>query len=273
MRFAEVANRVPVTMVVLLAYATLALVTGLEPTNAKLLRYGAAVGLLVQDGEAWRLLTYAFLHGGILHLLCNGYFLYAVGPTIELALGSPRFALVYAVGALGGGIGGCLWQAPNVPLVGGSGALFGLMGAALALVMRRGRSPLDFLNYVGPRQLLSVVLINLALGLMWPQVSNAAHIGGLVAGFALTFCFLVRGRDRPDRWSRAIQAGWIALAAALLFYCMRPVVRWDYLVTQCERDGDPERCRALARALLLRYDLRDLPPAANAWLRDAAAGK
>ena len=63
-----------------------------------------------------------------------------------------------------GGANGNLWHDPISPLVGGSGALFGLMGCALALSMRRGRHLLDFMNYVGPRQLVSLLVVNLVIG-------------------------------------------------------------------------------------------------------------
>ena len=257
----EQVNRTPLTFIILLAYLTLAVVTNpFDPTNKQLLEYGAAQGMLVQQGEVWRLLAYAFLHGGLLHLAFNSYFLFIVGPSLETALGSPRFAVVYFVSALGGGIGGCMWHSPLTPLVGGSGALFGMMGAALALNMRQGRHLLDFLNYGGPRQLLGLIGINLVIGFMLPQVSNAGHIGGLIAGFALTFCFLERGRGAIDGTARAIQAGWIVLLASLTFYCVRPVTRWDYLVQQIVATEDPERKRQLARALILGTDsLRGVP--------------
>jgi membrane associated rhomboid family serine protease len=255
------ANRTPLTFVVLLAYLAMAAVTDpFQPTTAKLVEFGASSGELVQHGEVWRLLTYAFLHGGLLHLAFNSYFLFMIGPALESALGSPRFAAVYLCSALGGGLGGCLWNDPQTPLVGGSGALFGIMGSALALNMRQGRHLLDFLNYGGPRQLVGLIAINLVIGMLLPMVSNAGHVGGLVVGFALTFCFLARGRDPADRIARAIQAGLIALLLSTTFYCVRPVTRWDFLIDQIQQADNPERARQLARALILRTDgLRGIP--------------
>jgi rhomboid protease GluP len=223
-------DRSPVTSAVMVAYLLLAFSTDpIAPESAALVSHGAAVGVLVQDGEPWRLLTYAFLHGGLIHLLFNGYCLVMIGPGLEARLGSARFLLLYAIAAVGGGVAAVLWQHPVMPLVGGSGALFGMFGSALALNMRGGRHLLDFLNYRGPRTLVSLIIVNLVLGWLMPMVSNAAHIGGLVAGFVLTFLFLDRGR-RPqlDVVGRAVQLGWIALFVSLTCYCTTPVARWDY---------------------------------------------
>ena len=246
-------NRAPFTYLVLLAYLTLASVTGfVEPNGEKLQQLGAAVGVLIQQGEVWRLLAYAFLHFGAIHLALNSYFLMIVGPSLEQSIGTPRFALLYVIAAIGGGVGGSLWHDPRTPLVGGSGALFGMMGAALALNMRRGRHLLDFLNYGGPRQLLMLIVANLAIGLLIPMVSNAGHVGGLVAGFVLMFCFMAPGPLR-DPVTGVIRAGWIALFAALLLWCWRPVTRWDFLYTRIEHSHteDPARARELERALRL----------------------
>ena len=272
-------NRTPLSFIILLAYLTLGVVTGLQtPDPAKLDAFGAARGVAIQNGEVWRLLAYAFLHGGFLHLLLNSYFLFIIGPATEQTLGTPPFALFSVVSAVSAGIAARLWLNPLAPLVGGSGALFGMMGAGVALYMRRGRHLLDFLNYMGPRQLVLLIGVNLVLGMMIPQVSNAGHIGGLIGGFALTFCFLERGREPVDRLGRAIQAGWLALFASLLFYSVRPVVRWDYMATQSDAASSAEKRAAFAQGVIMRTDnlraLRDiLPPEIMAELRRRAEGR
>ena len=117
-------------------------------------------------------------------------------------MGSLRYAILYVVAALGGGIAGMLWHSPLAPLVGGSGALFGMFGAAVAVVMREGRGQLDFLDHHGGRRLIGLIGINLVLGFLIPVVSNAGHIGGLVAGFVCTYLFLDRGRAGTDTITR-----------------------------------------------------------------------
>ena len=248
--FLRGADETPVSYVIALAYVTMAFLTDpMDPEPLDLIHYGAGVGFLIQDGEPWRLITHAFLHGGLIHLAFNTFFLIQIGPMVERRLGSVKFIVLYVITAVGGGVVGSLWHHPVTPLVGGSGALFGMMGAAVAINMRSGRHLLDFLDYHGPRQLLWLIAINLILGLLIPFVSNAAHIGGLISGFTLSFCFLERGRARIDGAGRAIQAGWIALFVSTLFYCSFPVLRWDYLLTQTARADDPARARAYAVAL------------------------
>ena len=256
--FLEEAGRTPIAYIVLLAYATLALVTDpFDPPVETLVRYGACVPLLVQGGEPWRLLSHAFLHGGLIHLLFNAMFLYQLGPMFERTVGSPRFALIYVVSAVAGALNANLWTHPLTPLVGGSGALFGLLGASVALNMRRGRHLLDFLNYSGPRQVLLLIAVNLLLGLLIPMISNAAHIGGLVAGFLLVFFFLEPGRTAADATARVTQAGCVALFASLLFYNLNPVLRWDYLLRRALQSSEP--------AVSARFDeaLRALRPPAS----------
>jgi rhomboid protease GluP len=234
------AGETPVAYIVLLGYVTLALVTDpIDPSTEQLVRYGACVGLLVQDGEPWRLLSHAFLHGGIVHLLFNTLFMWQLGPAFERIVGSPRFALIYVVSALAGGLAGSFAQTPLGLLVGGSGALFGLLGAVVARNMRSGRHLLDFLNYAGPRHILGIIAANLVLGMLIPFVSNSAHVGGLIAGFVLMFCFLEPGRQRPDRASWLVRSGWIALLLAAFGYALAPVARFDYLLQRALKSRAP----------------------------------
>ncbi len=250
--FAEQVNETPVTFILLVAYIALAMVTGQDEERhvELLIQYGACYGPLVPD-EPWRLITKSFLHGGLLHVFLNSYSLFVLGPPLERTFGSAKFVLIYVVSALGGSIAAVLWS-PSSMVVGGSGALFGMIGAGLALHMRLGRHLLDFLNYVGSRQFIVMLIALLIVGAVIPFVSNSGHIGGLISGFALTFCFLQRGRTPADRLSHIIQAGWIALFAGLIFYCMVPVVRSDYLYARLQEaaeDGDFEAAREYERAL------------------------
>lgn len=225
----------PVTATVLFAYLLVALLADpLDPSLSDLVRYGALVPALAAGGEPWRMLSHAFVHGGFLHLLLNTLALLMFGPLLEARLGSARLCLLYWLGALGGAVVATLANDWFLLLVGGSGALFALFGAALASVMRQGRHLLEFLDYYGPRQLLLMILLNFAFGLMVPVISNAAHFGGLVTGFAFVFWFVEPGRQSPDRVQRAIQAGCVALFVLWTAYCIWPVARYDFVVHQLE---------------------------------------
>ena len=146
---------------------------------------------------------------------------------------------------IGGGICGCYVNHPLAPMVGGSGALFGMMGALLALLARSGRHSGDFFGSSAVRSLAGNIVVNLVLGWLIPYVSNAGHIGGLITGFVLTLCFLTSGRREAGRMFLAAQVTFVVAFAAALFSVLRPVTRWDYLLVQWERTPASDRRDAL----------------------------
>jgi len=235
----EQVDRSPASYIILVIYITLAVLTNpMSPTSEKLLQYGAAQSILIQDGEPWRLLSYAFLHGGLIHLMFNSYCLVQFAPMLEARLGTLRFIILYVIGSLGGSLAAVLCTESYLVLVGGSGALFAMFGAVLAINMRQGRHHLEFLDYYGPRSIPMLIGINLLIGWMIPFVSNSGHIGGLLAGFTLTFCFFERGRNPADTLSRRIAAAWIALLISVTLYCVYPVLRWDYRLRIARQSED-----------------------------------
>jgi len=156
----------------------------------------------VWRGEIWRVFTYAFLHANLTHLLVNMFALYSLGSFLESLLGGRRYLAVYCASAVGGGLataiaGGLRVAFGGLPsyTVGASGAIWGLMGATLALVLSR-RRVLPRLIARGLRQRLLVVLvINVALSFV-PGIDLYAHFGGGLVGFFLT---------RSDRLTRPAQ--------------------------------------------------------------------
>lgn len=250
--FMEQVDRAPLTYVCILAYLTMAALTGLiTPDGEKLLNYGAGNGALIQGGEPWRLLSHSFLHGGFLHLGFNTYFLLLIGPGLEMRLGSLRFALLYVVTAIGGAVTALLWNGEWYSLlVGGSGAIFGMLGAMVAMNVRQGRHKLEFLEQAGPRSLITLIVINLVLGLIIEQISNSAHIGGLITGFVLAYCFLERGRYAADGLTRLLQVLWALLFLSCTAYTLRPVLRWDYRYLEYVEIEDGERRAELSNLLL-----------------------
>jgi membrane associated rhomboid family serine protease len=138
---------------------------------------GMLVPLLVTDGEWWRLITSGFLHFGAIHVLVNMLALWLLGRDLEVVLGRGRFLVVYLLALLGGSVAGLLFSPPDVPLVGASGAVFGLMGGLL-VVMRRLRIP--------PGQVIGLIALNVALSLVITNISLVAHLGGLAVGAAAT---------------------------------------------------------------------------------------
>lgn len=151
----------------------------------------------------WTMLTYALVHGGVLHIVLNMYSLIIVGPLLELSLGRWRFLLLYVVAAVGGAVA-VLWLAPGSAVVGASGAVFGCFAALV--VLQRGLGG-------NPTMLIVIIGINLVIGFLPGfNVSWQAHVGGLVTGGAIALVFLAtRHRSR-----RALQYGLLALVVAVL---------------------------------------------------------
>lgn len=138
------------------------------------------------EGEYWRLLTSLFLHFGPLHLLFNIYALFIIGPGLERAIGSIRFGICYLLSGLGSGLGVLLlrlWDLSNAEqLVGASGCVMGLVGAWAGLLLRYRDAPMAGRRL---KNILVIVAIQTAFDLSTPQISMAAHMSGLLSGFAL----------------------------------------------------------------------------------------
>lgn len=128
----------------------------------------------VAYGQWWRIVTGGFLHSGLLHFGMNMLLLYLLGKQLEPLLGKARFAALYFACLVGGSFGALL-VSPTVGTVGASGAVFGLMGAA---VIAQRRSGIDvWRNGIG-----GLVVINLLLTFAVPGIAIGAHVGGLVIG-------------------------------------------------------------------------------------------
>jgi membrane associated rhomboid family serine protease len=139
--------------------------------QAQVRETGELIG--VAEGEWWRLLTAAFLHGSIIHLGLNMLFLWFIGTPVEIAIGRWRFIAVYFVTALSGSAGALLF-APDVPTVGASGALFGILGCAVVLEQQG--------MHVLGGSALGIVILNFVLTLAVPGISIGGHLGGFVGG-------------------------------------------------------------------------------------------
>jgi len=158
----------------------------LDPTPETLLAWGADFGPATVRGEWWRLLTSAFLHSGIAHLGFNMLCLYGTGRVTERMIGSTGFLLTYLTSAIVGSLASVAWN-PAVVSVGASGAVFGVFGAFFAITLRAADTiPKPALQSVRA-SMGKLLAINLAVGFFVPNVDVAAHIGGLVWGFAAGF--------------------------------------------------------------------------------------
>jgi rhomboid protease GluP len=171
-----------------------------------LMSLGADQATAVWQGQWWRLLASMFLHDGLLHIAFNGWALYQLGSLFELWLGSPRLLLTYFAAGLSGSLASVLWNTfgggdPARPSVGASGAIFGLLGALIAFLLRR-RSRLTPMAKSLLTQLLFWAGVNIVMGLSVRLIDNAAHMGGLAAGLLLGLAF----RDESERAPRPAPA-------------------------------------------------------------------
>lgn len=139
---------------------------------------------IIEGHEYYRIFTCLFLHFGITHLLNNMVLLGALGWNLELEIGKVRFVIIYFASGIIGNIVSLFYdltlEQPAVS-AGASGAIFGLMGALLYVVIaNRGR-----LGRLSGRGMLVMVALSLYFGLTSTGVDNLAHIGGVVSGFLL----------------------------------------------------------------------------------------
>ena len=159
---------------------------GLVQQPGSVLALGALIPALVAEGEAWRLVTSVFLHSGFAHLALNMISLYFLGSFAEVQFGRWRFLALYFLSGIAGGLALLYFGSYTAPAVGASGAIFGLLGGVFGYAIRQGTFSLQ--NPV-ISQLLFLTAINLLLGATIPNVSNTAHIGGLLGGLAYGWLF------------------------------------------------------------------------------------
>ncbi|WP_238705711.1 rhomboid family intramembrane serine protease [Serinicoccus chungangensis] len=195
--------------------------------NPVVTRELAFVGVLA-GAEPWRLVTSAFVHSpqSLLHIAFNLYILFAVGPVLEQALGRARFAVAYLICAVGGSVGVLVLAAPDPgwvrPVVGASGAIFGLLFLYIVLAWRRGGVSTGLLVMIG---------INLALPFFVGGIAWQAHIGGAVTGAAIGGLMLLT--SAPGRSPQAVRRralAWPALSGVLVVLLLLAGLRlWQVL--------------------------------------------
>lgn len=159
-----------------------------------LLQWGANYGPITMRGEWWRLVTSTFLHGGLMHLLANMYGLLFVGIFLEPLLGRTKYMSAYVLTGIIASIASIWWHDATVS-VGASGAIFGLYGVCLALLLTKV-FPADFAKSF----LTSTVIFigfNFLMGLAG-GIDNAAHIGGLAGGFVVGLVLYPRIKGQAE---------------------------------------------------------------------------
>jgi len=168
----------------------------------------------VADGDLYRLLTSAFMHYGITHLLFNMYALFVVGPPLEAWLGRLRFTALYVLSALGGSVLVYLLSPLNAATAGASGAVFGLFGASFVVGRR--------LN-LDVRWVIALIAINLAFTFVIPllggqNISWQGHIGGLVTGAVVAAAYAYAPRAKRSLIQISATVAILVLFGSLIWW-------------------------------------------------------
>ena len=166
-----------VTYILITLCLIMFVVSGMGIDEPTLIKYGANVGSLVKNGEIYRLVTYMFLHAGIIHIFFNMYSLYIVGPRVEDFFGKWKYFIVYIISGISGGLLSIAMNNDGTS-VGASGAIFGLFGALLYFGYK-------YRGYIGAMirsQILPIVIYNLFIGFFIPKIDMWGHVGGLIGG-------------------------------------------------------------------------------------------
>ena len=164
-------------------------------------------GPLIKAGQYYRIITGAFLHGGILHLAFNCYALYVIGSQLESYLGKVRYLIIYLFSAVTASLFSMIFN--SNPSIGASGAIFGLMGALVYF----GYHYRVYLGNVLKSQIIPLILFNLLIGALSTGIDNFAHIGGLIGGLLITSALGIKYKSSTSQMVN----GWILSAIYLGF--------------------------------------------------------
>jgi rhomboid protease GluP len=201
----------------------------LHAVNDVSLAWGAGFGPATQDHQWWRLFTAMFVHFGVMHLGLNLWALWDIGRVVERAYGSLRIGAIYVVSGLVGNLASLVVQGNQAISGGASGAIFGLYGALIAFLWRERKliERGEFRWFMGASALFPLLM--LVLGVWVPEIDNAAHAGGLLAGALLGYG--IAPPWDPGRSTPAYPSWWSGLlltagVLALLLSMPAPLYRF-----------------------------------------------
>lgn len=137
----------------------------------------------VANGEWWRLITLILLHAGFTHLLFNSMSIFLFAPALERMLGKARFLLVYAGSGIIGNIGTYVTEPLDYVHVGASGAIFGLFGVYLFMVLFRN----ELIGQEHSKMIITLLAFAVLMSFINSNINMMAHLFGLCGGFLLSF--------------------------------------------------------------------------------------
>lgn len=155
-----------------------------DPTLKLLFDLGAMAPPAVANGQFWRLFTAMFLHAGLLHVALNAYFFWLFGRVVESVFGRTWMLLIFLVSGFLASVASYAFGPVVALAVGASGAISGVFGAFIAYNYRRRHLAANAANL---RMALTVIVLNAFIAVAYSSIDWRAHVGGLVAGFALGY--------------------------------------------------------------------------------------
>ncbi|WP_394236593.1 rhomboid family intramembrane serine protease [Niallia oryzisoli] len=180
--FKEFIRYYPVVSVIVSIHIILYLVTSLPIfPNSLLLELLTGVNLYIWQGEIWRLVTPIFLHSGFSHVLFNSFSLVLFGPALERLLGRFRFTWVYLATGVSANLATLLIEPVTYIHLGASGAIFGLFGMYISLIVFR-----KHLLSKDNRQLITTIaVISIIMTFLQPNINIISHLFGFLSGFLI----------------------------------------------------------------------------------------
>lgn len=185
------------TYIFMLICIVLYILSGLYSSNflelkpGVLYEFGALVNFNMMGNdikELYRLVTSVFLHGGLIHLICNMYSLYVIGPQLECFFGKVKYTIIFIGSGVIGNLLSMAFLQDTYVSVGASGAIFGLLGALLYF----GYHYRVYLSGVIKSQIIPLIILNLIIGFIGTSINNLAHIGGLIGGVLVSMAVGVK---------------------------------------------------------------------------------
>jgi rhomboid protease GluP len=137
--------------------------------------------VLITEGEYWRLITPIFVHASFTHMLFNSFSLVLFGPSLERMLGKTKFIIIYLSTGVMANIATYILQHEHFRHVGSSGAIFGLFGLYLFMVLKRK----DLISYANSQLIITILVIGLIMTFLNSNINIIGHLFGLIAGFIL----------------------------------------------------------------------------------------
>ena len=206
----------PIVSTLIIIHLSLFLIINFFPNGELVLYWGVGQNGLIAQGEYWRVMTPIFLHATFAHLLFNSFSLYLFGPALEQMLGKMTFILSYLVMGIIPNLFTFYLEDAFFTQLGASGAIYGLFGIYLYMVMFRK----DLIDRGSSQIVTTILIIGLVMTFVTPNINILAHIFGFISGLAISPIVLVRAKPytmhievrprveqnepafNPNRWKR-----------------------------------------------------------------------